>query len=178
MIRLCDNNGYKTAATVIHTLADVVSKNGNLMLNVPLRGDGSMDEKERAVVDGIAGWMHINSEAIYATRPWKSFGEGPAIESAAPLSAQGFNEGKGKPFTAEDIRFTTKGKILYAILLGWPGNKNLLIKSVGEGTGKVHRVSLLGSNASIAFEQSANGLRVTLPDQPPCKDAFVLKISY
>ena len=121
---LYDRHGYKTATTVIHTLVDVVSKNGNLLLSVPVRGDGTIDEDERKVVEGIAAWMKINDEAIFSTRPWKIFGEGPAIESAAPLTAQGFNEGKGKPFTAEDIRFTRKGNTLYAFLLGWPGEKD------------------------------------------------------
>jgi alpha-L-fucosidase len=174
--RVYDNNQYKTAATVIHTLADVVSKNGNLMLNVPLRGDGTMDEKEKTVVDNIGAWMHLNSEAIYGTRPWNIFGEGPAIQSAAPLNAQGFNEGKGRPFTDEDMRFTTKGKTLYAILLGWPANNSVLIKSLGAGTSKTGKVSLLGNAGSLAFSQSAEGLKVTLPEQQPCRDAFVLKI--
>src|SRR5664279_3124631 len=100
---LYESHGYKTAKTVVHTLIDVVSKNGNLLLNIPVRGDGTIDNDERKVVAGITDWMKINDEAIYSTRPWKIFGEGPAIEDVAPLKAQGFNEGKGKPFTAEDI---------------------------------------------------------------------------
>ena len=107
---LYNEHGYKTAKTVVHTLIDIVSKNGNLLLNIPVRGDGTIDDDERKVVAGITSWMKINSEAIYSTRPWKIFGEGPAIEDVAPLKAQGFNEGKGKPFTYEDIRFTIKGK--------------------------------------------------------------------
>ena len=174
--RVYERNGYKTSTTVIHTLIDVVSKNGNLLLNVPLRGDGSMDEKERVVVDGIADWMALNSEAIYGTRPWKIFGEGPATESAAPLNAQGFNEGKGKPFTAQDIRFTTKDKTLYAILLGWPTERTTLIRALGAGSGKVVRIQLLGASEALSFTQTPQGLQVSLPDQPPCKDAFVLKI--
>lgn len=174
--RVYDNNQYKTAKTVIHTLVDVVSKNGNLMLNIPLRGDGTMDEKERTVVNNIGLWMHLNSEAIYGTRPWNVFGEGPAIQSAAPLNAQGFNEGKGKPFTAEDMRFTAKGKILYAILLDWPANQSVLIKSLGTGSCKTDKISLLGNGSNLTFSQSAEGLNVTLPEQPPCRDAFVLKI--
>lgn len=173
--RLYDNNKYKTAKTVIHTLADVVSKNGNLMLNIPVRGDGSIDEKERAIVEEIGAWMEINGEAIFSTRPWKVFGEGPSIESAAALSAQGFNEGKEKPFTARDLRFTTKGKTLYAIMLGWPGDGKSLVKSI-TGKERVTSVSLLGSTATLNFEQTGNGLSVQLPAQQPCKDAIVLKI--
>jgi alpha-L-fucosidase len=175
--RLFDNKSYKTSKTVIHTLADVVSKNGNLLLNIPVRGDGTIDSEERAVVEEVAAWMQINSEAIYSTRPWTVFGEGPAIESAAPITAQGFNEGKGKPFEAEDFRFTTKGKTLYAIMLGWPSEKAALIKKLAANSqvGKVSRVSLLG-NDRLNFEQTAEGLKVQLPETPPCKSAFVFKI--
>ena len=172
--RVYDHNRYKTAKTVIHTLADVVSKNGNLLLNIPVRGDGTIDEKERAVVEDIAAWMQINGEGIFGTRPWISFGEGPAMEQAAPLSAQGFNEGKGKPFTAADIRFTTKGKTLYAIMLGWQQDKNALIKKLANIP--VASVSLLGNPGNLAFQRKETGLNVTLPDQAPCNNAFVLKI--
>ena len=127
---LYNRNGYKSAKTVIQTLADVVSKNGNLLLNVPVRGDGTIDDKEIKVVEGIAAWMDVNKESIFGTRPWKIFGEGPASGGAA-LSAQGFNEGKGKPFTAQDVRFTSKGNTLYAIVLGWPTN-GVQIQSLGK----------------------------------------------
>ena len=118
--RVYDNHGYKTAKTVVQTLVDVVSKNGNLLLNIPVRGDGTIDDQERAIVEEIGAWIAINQEGIFGTRPWKVFGEGPASDNAAPISAQGFNEGKNKPFTAQDIRFTTKGNTLYAIAMGWP----------------------------------------------------------
>jgi len=175
--RIFDNKGYKSAKTVVHSLADIVSKNGNLLLNIPVRGDGTIDSEERAVVEEVAEWMQVNSEAIYSTRPWKVFGEGPAMESVAALSAQGFNEGKGKPFEAEDIRFTTKGKTLYAVMLGWPANKTALIKTLAanDQAGKVSQVSLLG-NDKLTFQQTAEGLKVQLPEQAPCKNAFVLKI--
>jgi alpha-L-fucosidase len=175
--RIFDNKGYKSARTVIHTLVDIVSKNGNLLLNVPVRGDGTIDSEERTVVEGIGAWMQLNGEAIYGTRPWKVFGEGPAIESAAPISAQGFNEGKGKPFGAEDIRFTVKGKTLYATMLGWPAGNEALVKKLAKGNqlGNISSVSLLG-NDKLSFEQTEAGLKVKLPEQAPGKDAFVLKI--
>ena len=175
--RIYDNKSYKSAKTVIHTLADVVSKNGNLLLNIPVRGDGTIDSEERAVVEEVAAWMQINSEAIYGTRPWNVFGEGPAMESAAPISAQGFNEGKGKPLGAEDFRFTAKGKTLYAVMMGWPKDNSALIKKLAASdlTGKVSEVKLLG-NDKLSFEQTAAGLKVNLPEQAPGKNAFVLKI--
>ncbi|TSJ36491.1 alpha-L-fucosidase [Mucilaginibacter corticis] len=175
--RIYEHNQYKSAKTVIHTLIDVVSKNGNLMLNIPVRGDGTIDDKERAVVEDIAAWMQINSESIYGTRPWKLFGEGPAIESAAPLSAQGFNEGKGKPFGAADIRFVKKDKTLYATLLAWPADKTAVIKTLNNGNaGKVEKVSLLGYPRPLEFAQKIDGLIVNLPEQAPGKNAFALKI--
>jgi len=116
-----NNHKYKSAKTVIHTLVDVVSKNGNLCLSVPVKGDGTIDSDERKIVEDIGKWMAINSECIYDTRPWKIFGEGPALENVAALSAQGFNEGKGKPFTSEDIRFTTKEKYFVCCCLGLVG---------------------------------------------------------
>ncbi|MDQ1085545.1 alpha-L-fucosidase [Siphonobacter sp. SORGH_AS_1065] len=176
-----DRKGYKSAKMVIQTLVDVVSKNGNLMLNIPVRGDGSIDEQERAVVVEIGNWMKVNSEAIYGTRPWKVFGEGPAQEGAAPLSAQGFNEGKGKAFTSQDIRFTAKGEALYATLMGWPDDKKVVVTSLASGKGlhtsPIRRVSLLGGNDSLSFEQTNQGLVVQLPENKPALSyANVLKI--
>ncbi len=172
---------YKSTKSVIHALADVVSKNGNLMLNIPVRGDGSIDEQERRIVEEISTWMNVNSESIYGTRPWTVFGEGPAIKDAAPLSAQGFNEGKGKPFTAEDIRFTVKGNILYAFLLGWPGENEARIESLGymsklTNGKKIGKVSLLGYKGELVWEQLAGSLGVKMPLTAPCEHAVVFKI--
>lgn len=161
-----DNKGYKSAKTVIQMLIDVVSKNGNLLLNIPVRGDGSIDELERKVVEEIGLWMKANSESIYGTRPWKIFGEGPAQESAAALSAQGFNEGKGKPFTSEDIRFATKGNILFATSMGWPESGKVVIKSLSEGNSnyqqKINKIELVSSSQDLKFERTMEGLIVYL----------------
>lgn len=178
--RVYEKNRYKSAATVIHTLADVVSKNGNLLLSVPVRRDGTIDEKERAIVEGIGAWMAVNGESIYGTRPWVIFGEGPAAASAAPLDSAGFNEGKGKPFTAEDIRFTTKGKILYAIVLGKPVSGKVNITSLGEKAPHaraVNSVQLLGNNTRLAFSRKPDGLEIVLPEALPESAALVFRIS-
>jgi alpha-L-fucosidase len=177
---LFEQHGYKSAKTVIQTLADVVSKNGNLLLSVPVRGNGTIDSDEKAVVEEIGRWMAPNGESIFGTRPWKIFGEGPAQDKAAPLTAQGFNEGKGVPFCAQDIRFTTKGDTLYAIALGWPADGKLLIRSLSEGnplrTEPVRAVSLC-DGGPLTFTRSGRGLEVTLPSQRPAADyAFALKI--
>jgi alpha-L-fucosidase len=180
--RVYDHKGYKSAKTVIQILADVVSKNGNLLLNVPVRGDGTIDEQELAVVEEIGRWMKVNSEAIYATRPWTIFGEGPAIASAVPLSAQGFNEGKGKPLDFEDFRFTTKGNTLFALFFGWPDSKQVVVKSLASGSPqaagrKISDVGLLGHEGKLEWSEGAEGLLVKLPGVLPCENAFVLKIS-
>ncbi|UOE51047.1 alpha-L-fucosidase [Mucilaginibacter sp. SMC90] len=179
--RIFDNKGYKSAKTVIHTLADVVSKNGNLLLNIPVKGDGTIDSEERKIVEGIAAWMQVNSQSIYGTRPWTVFGEGPAIESAAPLSAQGFNEGKGKPFTADDIRFTKKGNTLYALALGWPGEKGSVIKALASASPqlsgkKISDVSMVGYPGKLTWEQTGEGLKIKTPATKPDEIAVVYKI--
>jgi alpha-L-fucosidase len=176
---LYDRNGYKSAKTVIQMLADTVSKNGNLLLSVPVRGDGSIDEKELKVVEGIAAWMEHNQESIFGTRPWRVFGEGPASGGAA-LSAQGFNEGRGKPFTAEDVRFTTKGDTLYAIALGAPTN-GLRIHALGKA-GKlegqqIKKIEVLGSKEKPHWEQKEDALEIAQPQKLDNAFANVFRIS-
>ncbi|MEZ6191744.1 MAG: alpha-L-fucosidase [Phycisphaerales bacterium] len=161
-------------------LADIVSKNGNLLLSVPLRGNGTIDEKERAIVEAIADWMTVNREAIFGTRPWKMFGEGPACEVVVPIEGQGFNEGKGKPFSAKDVRFTTKGNTIYAITLGLP-TETLHIKSMGTdaellGT-PIKTVGLLGSDQELNWSQTATSLTIEPPTQYPSGQAAVFVIN-
>ena len=166
---LYEHNGYKTAKTVIQTLVDIVSKNGNLMLNIPVRGDGTIDEKERKIVEEIGAWMKENSESIYGTRPWKIFGEGPAQQAAAQLNAQGFNEGKGKPFTHEDIRFATKGNALFATAMGWPEDGKLVIKTLAKNSEhfpkEIQKIEWFPTKQSLTFERNENGLIVSLPEK-------------
>jgi len=176
-----DNHQYKTAKMVIHNLIDIVSKNGTMLLSVPVRGDGTIDSDETAIVEEIAIWMKTNSECIFSTRPWKIFGEGPAQESAKPLTAQGFNEGGGKPFSSLDYRFTTKGNTLYVVALGWPEDGKALIKSLSKGNSlrpeSINRVEFL-SRGELKFELKEEGLEVILPDNlPELNYAYSLKIS-
>jgi len=121
----------------------------------------------------------VNKECIFGTRPWQVFGEGPASAGAA-LSAQGFNEGKGKPFTAEDVRFTTKGDVLYAILLGAPKNE-VRIKSLGTIAGLLKRpirnLTLLGSSEPLHWSQTGPALTITTPEKMPNDIAVVFKIT-
>lgn len=177
-----NRNKYKSAKTVVHMLADIVSKNGNLLLNVPVRGDGSIDEKEEAILEGIATWMTVNSESIYGTRPWKTFGEGPA-SAGAELSAQGFNEGKSKPFTAEDVRYTASkdGNILYAIICGLPTGP-VALKSLGKTAALLDRpvakVEQLGATGNVVWSLGDDALTVTpVSDKPKSDAAIVFKIT-
>lgn len=180
--RIYDNKGYKSAQTVVHTLIDVVSKNGNLLLSVPVRGNGTIDEQERAIVEEIGRWIAINGEGIYDTHPWSVFGEGPVMEeAAAPMSGAGFNEGKGKPFTSADVRFTAKGDAVYAFVMGQPADNKLLIKSMRAGSPhlkmNVSRVELVEQGSPLTFKQTAEGLQVTIPGNiPTLSYAFALKI--
>jgi len=178
--RLFDEHGYKTAKTVVHTLIDVVSKNGNLLLSVPLRGDGTPDEDELEILEGIAKWMEVNQEAIHDTRPWKIMGEGPKTEESVPLEGPGFNEGKGKPFTADDLRFTKKGDVVYVFVMGVPSD-SLSIKSLGPSAGlldfKIGSVKLLGSNEKLDWSQRSDALVIAAPETVPNEIAIVIKVT-
>ncbi len=163
--------GYKSAATVIAMLADIVSKNGNLLLNIPVRGDGTIDEREEKVLEDLAAWMQVNAEAIFATRPWLVFGEGRTRGSTGD-SAGGL--------TARDLRFTTKGDALYAIVLGWPADGRVAVRSLAKvpgAAGKIAAVTLLGHAGALAFTHDEKGLAVTMPEKKPCETAWVLKIT-
>ncbi|MBI2513277.1 MAG: alpha-L-fucosidase [Opitutae bacterium] len=175
-----EGHAYKSAPTVVHTLIDVVSKNGNLLLSVPLRGDGMPDEEEIAVVEGIAGWMQINQDAIHGTRPWKIMGEGPQMAATEASSGANFNEDKVKPFTAEDIRFTTKGATLYAIVMGAPKSA-VAIKSLGTAAklldGAIGNITLLGSDEKLTWSQTADALTIAAPRHIPNDIAVVFQIT-
>ncbi len=169
---------YKTPKTVIDMLVDIVSRNGNLMLNFPLPASGALDAEERTVLAGITDWMRVNSEAIYATRPWKIFGEGPGTQAAAESSA--FNENKRKDLTAADVRFTTKGNTLYAFVMGWP-EYEAVIRPLRTGSelrvGKIQSVELLGSDESLQWAQNQDGLKVILPQRKPSDYATVFRVT-
>jgi alpha-L-fucosidase len=177
---LYDRHGYKHADMVIHTLADVVSKNGIFLLNIPVRGDGTIDDQEVAVVKQIGGWMKVNGEAIYATRPWKVCGEGPSIDKAPAIKAQGFNEGKVS-MGPDDIRYTTKGNVLYAIVLGYP-MKPVTLKSLGSTAGllggAIKAIELVGSDEKVAWSQAPEAVTIQPPKAKLANDeATVYKVS-
>jgi alpha-L-fucosidase len=172
--KILERHGYKTPATVIHMLCDIVSKNGNLLLNFPPRPDGTLDDDELKILEAMAAWTVVNGEAIYCTRPWLVCGEGPSKTQKGGH----FNEDKLK-YTARDIRFTqsSDGKTLYAIALGWPDDGKLVVKSLASGAGKVSDLSLLGHSGKLDWKQTGDGLIANLPLQKPCDLAYAFKIS-
>jgi alpha-L-fucosidase len=164
---------YKPVNRLVDDLVDIVSKNGCLLLNIGPRADGTIPEHEQEMLREIGRWLSINGEAIYGTRPWTVYGEGPTGTATGHLS-----ENKNKAFTARDIRFTTKDEAIYAIALDWPEDGKLGIAKLGTGESdmQISSVQLLGSDARLSWERNDAGLRVTLPDKQPCDHAFVLKI--
>ncbi len=168
---------YKTPKVVIDMLCDIVSRNGNLMLNVPLPNSGEPDAQELAVVDEIAQWMAVNSEGIYGTRPWKILGDGPGINSAA---GGGMNERGRKDLTAADVRFTTKGGNLYAFVMGWPKTEASIPSLALGGANsvpKIQNVALLGHSGKLTFTQDEAGLKIRLPERQPSSHAVAFRIA-
>lgn len=171
-----ENHTYRTASFIIPFLVDIVSKNGNLLLNIPLPGNGQPDSDEIAFLGELADWQKINSEAIRGTRPWTIFGEGPSTETQEIPSYQ---LSKIK-FDHTDIRFTTKGETLYAIALGWPTDGRVLIKSLAEGSAnyprQIKQVELLGADSELKWTRGSVGLQIHVPMTQPCKYAFAFRI--
>lgn len=161
---------YKTPKTIVDMLVDIVSRNGNLLLNFPLPGSGELDAEELKILAAITAWMRVNGEGIHNTRPWKVHGEGPSLATAETSTA--FNEKNRKDLTADEIRFTTKGPIVYAFLMGWAANTT--IKSLDA---KVHKVELLGHKGTLKWSQDASGLNVAMPSERPCDFAVTLKLA-
>lgn len=161
-----DNNGYKSAAVVVRQLVDIVSKNGNLLLSVPLRADGTYDEKEAAILDDLEAWMNVNKESIFGTRPWYIFGEGPIAEQVVELKAAGFNEGAYWNLDASDIRFNQTKNHLYVTPLGWPDDGKVIVKALAKGNlhmkKNISSVYLLGYG-KLKAQQTSEGLVVDLP---------------
>ncbi|MBC7914628.1 MAG: alpha-L-fucosidase [Pyrinomonadaceae bacterium] len=189
---------YTTAESIVKRLIENTSKNGNLLLNISPKADGTIPQEQQQILLDIGKWLDINGEAIYASRPWDKYGEGPAAVAAAKamvkIRAAGFAEreneanqgdslvaGGGIPrkgYTPKDIRFTTKGETLYATVMTWPGEQAVITSLAKDKLeGKINKVELLGYTGNLVFTQDSEGLKVKFPTQKPCEYAYVLKIT-
>ena len=191
---------YRTPKQCIDLLVDIVSRNGTLLLNFPLKSDGTLDSAEMGIIAEITTWMAVNSEGIHGTRPWKICGEGPSVEgtvrdtsvfkllpaipdtSPGATRSVGSRDSRNQPYTAQDVRFTTKNGFLYAYVLGRPSEPRALVTSLATTSPhlagrKVQEVSLLGYGGKLGWSQTAEGLAVKLPVQLPSEHAITLKIA-
>lgn len=169
------NHDYKNAGDIVGDLVDIVSKNGTLLLNIGPRPDGTIPEAEEQILRDIGRWLAVNGEAIYGSRPWQRFGEGPTevVEGS-------FNDTKRPAFTGEDIRFTTKENTLYAICLGWP-EETVVIKSLSANSplqaDQIAGISMLGTAEALSWSQDGSGLKISRPAQKPGEYAYTFKVS-
>jgi alpha-L-fucosidase len=170
------NHEYKATDSIVDDLVDIVSKNGSLLLNIGPRPDGTIPETEEKMLRDIGRWLSVNGEAIYGTRPFAVFGEGPTAVVEGP-----FADDKRKAFTPEDVRFTTKDGKVYAIVLAWPESGGVTIRSLGRASSnlakEVANVELLGSSAPVKWTRDAAGLHVSLPGERPSDFALALRVS-
>jgi alpha-L-fucosidase len=154
---------------------DIVSKNGNLLLNVGPKPDGTIPDQAARLLLDVGAWLDVNGDAIYGAHHWHTFGEGSTIIGVGHM-----REREDKPFTAEDVRFTTKGNSLYAICLGWPGEA-ATIKSLGSrsrvSAAMIEQIQMLGSPEPLAWSQHEYGLQIKTPSRRPCDHAYAFKIS-
>jgi alpha-L-fucosidase len=173
---LLTNHSYQKPSLIIPMFVDIVSKNGNLLLNIPLPGHGEPDADSIAFVNAFADWHEVNREAIKGTRPWTVYGEGPSTR-AKKLQSYQLSQLK---FDHTDIRFTTKGDTLYAIALGWPPDGKIRIASLAENSPNyprpISKIELLGYHAEIRWTRRSEGLEIQVPDVPPCKYAYSFRI--
>ena len=187
---MVQNPKYRSAQDVIYQLCDIVSKNGNLLLNVGPYADGSFHPEAKKTLYEIGDWLQINGEAIYGTRPFVVAGEGPThmkdsdydiAKVEEQLANESGDEGAvtDSGFSKKDIRFTQKGNIIYAIAYGWPENGRLSIRSLAEGKTPetVTEVHMLGAEEKLAFTRDREGLHICLPKEPACRYAYAFAIT-
>lgn len=168
------NDEYRDAKSLIDELVDVVSKNGNLLLNVGPKADGTIPEQARSILLQMGTWLRVNGEAIYGSRPWLLYGEGPTMVASSAMNTD------RQDYTPEDIRFTKRRGVLYAIALGWPESGELRVRTLWRGTpylsGNVCAVQMLGSSEQLLWHQREDGLHITLPHAKPDEPAFTFRI--
>jgi alpha-L-fucosidase len=170
-----NDDTFKSPEFIVHQLIDIVSKNGNLLLNIGPRSDGTIPDEVQRVLLEVGAWLNVNGEAVYGTRPWRVYGEGPT-----KVAAGSFHDTETTNYKPEDFRFTTKGDVLYAIGLAWPSNGEAAIHSLAltAGSSRVRSVTLLGNDSELKFDQRVDGLHLQLPAQAPAKYAYALRVTF
>ncbi len=171
-----EGQDYKSPGSIVQDLVDIVSKNGALLLNIGPRPDGTIPEGDEAILLEVGRWLWLNGEAIYGSRPWKVYGEGPTR-----VVEGGFTDTQRAAFTGEDVRFTTKGRTLYATLLAWPQGGEAVLRSLGSNLrlfpDEIGEVRLIGFGQPLEWRRDPDALRAKLPAEKPCDHAFVLRIT-
>jgi alpha-L-fucosidase len=170
-----EHDTFKTPEFIVHQLVDIVSKNGNLLMNIGPRSDGTIPDEVQHVLLDVGSWLKVNGDAIYGTRPWTTYGEGPT-----KVVAGSFQDTKTQEYSPEDFRFTTKGNNLYAIELAWPSGTEAVIHSVAGNALKgrqIQSVALLGSSAPLTYKLQADGLHIQLPSKPAQGYAYAFRIA-
>jgi alpha-L-fucosidase len=168
-----ENLAIKPTSEVVHVLADIVAKNGQLLLNISPKADGTIPDDQKEVLLGVGAWLKVNGDAIYETRPWVIFGEGPT------RMKKGGHFVGSVAYSAQDVRFTTNGNALYAILLGQPTDDITIACLASDqqlAGGDVTKVSMLGLDGELEFNQTEDGLQVKVPTECPTEHAVALKI--
>jgi alpha-L-fucosidase len=165
---------YMTPDLVVDKLIDIVSKNGNMLLNIPIKADGTLDQEATSLLKNVGKWFAVNGEAIYGTRPWYLYGEGHHQIGHKDLVS---------PMTSRDFRYTTKGDTLYAFVLAWPNAKKKPVEfpnlvKTNTRIKEVASVEMLGHKGDLKWENHPDGLHVYFPEKKPCDYAFVLKINF
>jgi alpha-L-fucosidase len=161
---------YSRPKYIIDQLIDIVSKNGNLLLNVPPRADGTLDEEAIALLKEIGKWLKVNGEGIYGTRPFSIFGEGPTKVKGGYFTRMA-------TLTAQDFRFTTKGDTVYIFVCGTPTGEVSVKEFSSKRYHRIKSVSMLGVEGELKFTQKADALTVVLPEKKPCAYAICLKVT-